>query len=226
MYEAVIFDFDYTLGDSTGGIVLSINYALRQLGYSEKSVEEIRKTIGLSLRDTFICLTGTHTKNEANFFAELFRQKSDEVMVEHTELYLPAGEVLKKLKEQNYKTGIVTTKYHYRIDQILNKFNIRSLIDIVTGAEDVTAEKPDPEGLNLTAAKLQTATQNVLYVGDSIVDAQTAARAQVDFAAVLTGTSKQNAFESYAPVCIAVSLYDIYDFIRRRTNRPVSGNSF
>ena len=27
MYKAVIFDFDYTLGDSTNGIVLSINHA-------------------------------------------------------------------------------------------------------------------------------------------------------------------------------------------------------
>lgn len=224
MYEAVIFDFDYTLGDSTGGIVLSVNYALHRLGYPEKSVEEIRKTVGLSLKNTFNCLTGIYKENEENLFAEFFREKSDEVMVEHTELYLPTREVLTKLKEQNYKTGIVTTKYHYRIDQILNKYKIRSLIDIITGAEDVTAEKPDPEGLNLTAAKLQTPKQNVLYVGDSIVDAQAAARAQVDFAAVLTGASNRNVFETCAPVCIADSLYDICDFIRRRENRPVSGN--
>lgn len=34
MYNAVV--FDYTLGDSTNGIVLSINYALSKLGYGEK----------------------------------------------------------------------------------------------------------------------------------------------------------------------------------------------
>lgn len=33
MYKAVIFDFDYTLGDSTNEIVLSINHALEKLGF-------------------------------------------------------------------------------------------------------------------------------------------------------------------------------------------------
>ena len=34
MFKAIIFDFDYTLGDSTKGIVLSINYALERLGHA------------------------------------------------------------------------------------------------------------------------------------------------------------------------------------------------
>jgi phosphoglycolate phosphatase len=33
MKKAVLFDFDYTLGDSASGIVLCINYALEKLGY-------------------------------------------------------------------------------------------------------------------------------------------------------------------------------------------------
>ena len=52
-YKAVIFDFDYTLGDCTNGIVFSVNYALDKLGYSEHNVSEIKKTVGLSLKETF-----------------------------------------------------------------------------------------------------------------------------------------------------------------------------
>lgn len=48
MFIAIIFDFDYTLGDSTKGIVLSVNYALEKLGFSLKDKEEIKNTIGLS----------------------------------------------------------------------------------------------------------------------------------------------------------------------------------
>lgn len=36
MYKAVVFDFDYTLGDSTNGIVISVNYALNKIGYGGK----------------------------------------------------------------------------------------------------------------------------------------------------------------------------------------------
>ena len=64
---SVVFDFDYTLGDSTNEIVLSINYALSKLGYGEKETETIRKTIELSLKDTFKVLTGT-TKKEDLFY--------------------------------------------------------------------------------------------------------------------------------------------------------------
>jgi len=31
MYSAYLFDFDYTLGDATEGIVESVNYALKQM---------------------------------------------------------------------------------------------------------------------------------------------------------------------------------------------------
>ena len=32
-YKAVIFDFDYTLGDCTEGIAASVNHGLKKLGY-------------------------------------------------------------------------------------------------------------------------------------------------------------------------------------------------
>lgn len=43
MLKAIIFDFDYTLGDSTNGIALSINYALEKLGYAISNIEDIKK---------------------------------------------------------------------------------------------------------------------------------------------------------------------------------------
>lgn len=75
MIKAVIFDFDYTLGDSTNGIVLSVNYALEQLGHSVRDVAEIRKTIGLSLKETYLVLTSRRDLDEAEQFAGLFRKK-------------------------------------------------------------------------------------------------------------------------------------------------------
>lgn len=57
MIKAIIFDFDYTLGDSTQGIALSINYALGQLGYKPREIADIKRTVGLSLRETYCALT-------------------------------------------------------------------------------------------------------------------------------------------------------------------------
>lgn len=129
MFKVIVFDFDYTLGDSTNGIVLSINYALEQLGYYSRSVDEIKKTIGFSLKDTYFYLTGNDNSNEAEQFAKFFKEKADKVMVENTTLYEGVKETLTELKENGYKVAIVTTKFHYRIEQILNKHNAYDLIN-------------------------------------------------------------------------------------------------
>lgn len=213
MLKAVIFDFDYTLGDSTNGIALSINYALERLGYEAQKLDAIRKTIGLSLKETFFALTSSREESEAEQFARLFKQKADAVMVENTELYAGVKEVLQNLQTKGYKTAIVTTKFHYRIEQILEKFDALELIDIIVGAEDVKIEKPDPEGLIRTMEQLGLQKDEVLFVGDSLVDATTAENAKVDFAAVLTGTTTRREFERHANVFIGNGVEAVYQYI-------------
>ena len=120
MFKVIVFDFDYTLGDSTNGIVLSINYALEELGYSPKSTDEIKKTIGLSLKDTYFHFTGNDNLKEAEQFAKFFKEKADKVMVENTSLYEGVKDTLTNLRDNGYICAIVTTKFHYRIEQMLN----------------------------------------------------------------------------------------------------------
>lgn len=209
MYQAYIFDFDYTLGDSTDGIVQSALYALSKLGEQPKSTEAICKTIGLSLKETYFTLAKRKDETKAELFAKYFKEKADDVMVAGTQIYEPVKQVLTTLREKGCKIGIVTTKYHYRIDAILAKFDMTQLIDIIVGGDDVKTPKPDPEGLLYTINQLGLDKRDILYVGDSVVDAKTAQSAGVDFAGVLTGTTKAEDFADYNNVCIAKDLYTI-----------------
>ena len=210
MYKAVAFDFDYTLGDTTNGIVQSANYGLKMLGYAEKSVSDIRRTVGLSLNETFAALTGSRDEEQSARFAALFREKADEVMTGSAALYDCVPEVLSEL-HKTHKIGIVTTKFHYRIEAILKKFGVFEFVDVIVGGEDVTCEKPEPEGLLKAIDALGVRKNETLYVGDSLVDAQTAANAGVDFAAVLTGLTAD--FSRYDSVFVSESVLGIYDFV-------------
>lgn len=214
MYKAIIFDFDYTLGNSEKGIALSINYALKQMEYEEKPLFEIKKTIGLSLKETFYKLTLNEDPERAGRFAVLFKEKADLVMVDQTELYPGVKTVLQKLKQKGYRTAIVTTKYHYRIEQILNKFDAIDLINVIVGAEDVKIEKPDPEGLLWTIKNMGFSKEEILYVGDSLVDAKTAENAGVDFVGVLTGTTTKMEFEDHRNVYIGNNIEDVYAYVK------------
>lgn len=212
MYKAVIFDFDYTLGDTTDGIVKSVDYALKCLGYASKSVSEIKHTIGLSLKETFAALTDCRDNEQAEHFAKLFRKKADEVMTESAVLYDYAPEILRELNK-TLKIGIVTTKFHYRIEAILRKFSVEESVDVIIGSEDVKEEKPSPEGLLKAVDMLGLEKREVLYVGDSNIDAAAAQSAGIDFAAVLTGTTTD--FSGYKSVIVAENLRGIFDFVTK-----------
>lgn len=200
-YKGLLFDFDYTLGDSTDGIVLCANYALECLGYQPAELETIRRTIGLHLQEVYHVLVkaqGLEGKEaEDNEFARLFMEKADQVMTEKSSFYPGVLLCVRQWKEQGYKLGVVTTKYRHRIEGILEKYKETELFDIIIGGDSVRYPKPDPEGLLQVVEIWNLSKKEVLYVGDSLVDARTAQAAGVDFAGVTTGTTTKEALEQY-----------------------------
>lgn len=213
-YKAVLFDFDYTLGDSTEGIVKSIAYALEQLGEQPQELENIRKTIGMTLKEAYRILTGNMDEERVVSFETYFKQKADEVMVDGTNLYEPTRQMMELLREQGCKIGIVTTKYHYRIDAILAKFGMSHMVDVIVGGDDVKKQKPEPDGLFHAMKSLGVADEEMLYVGDNVIDAKAAKSAGVDFGAVLTGTTQELEFAIYPKKVVAKDLHGLMSFLR------------
>lgn len=208
-YKGIIFDFDYTLGDSTEGIVTCVNTALRRLGYDLADREEIRKTIGLDLQQTYLVLTKDANQKQAEKFSSYFREKADQIMTENTSFFPGVLELLQKWRRQGKRLAIVTTKYHYRIEAILEKYQASGLFDIIIGGEDVKRPKPDPEGLLQVLGDWQLPKDQALYVGDSLVDARTAQAAGVDFAGVTTGTTSKAELQAYPNVGLAQALDEL-----------------
>jgi phosphoglycolate phosphatase len=208
-YNTFLFDFDYTLADATDGIVASFNDGFVKLNLPQCSVESIRRTIGLTLKEAFIQLTNCDDDDTIQRFIGFFRNKADEVMAQNTVLYGDTITTLRFLKVKGMKVGIVTTKYHYRIAEILGKYSISDLVDTIIGGEDVLEQKPSPEGILLAISKLNSKTENVLYIGDSLVDAKAAQAAGVDFAAVTTGTTLHDEFLVYPHIHIVNNLSEI-----------------
>lgn len=213
--KAVLFDFDYTLGDSTKGIVISANYAMEKLGYAKKDEEEICKTIGLTLKETFFVLEPMGGEDNAALYSTYFKEKADEVMTGCTQLYPNTVAVLQTLKDSGYKIGIVTTKYRHRIEGILDKFHISDLVDEIVGSDNVRNAKPNPEGIEILLKKWNLSKEEILYVGDSLVDAKTAKNAGVSFVAVLTGTTNREEFSPYSCLYIANEIQEIVDIVKK-----------
>lgn len=213
-YSTYIFDFDYTLGDATKGIVESINFALKRMNLSVYEKDDIRKTIGMALPDAFSYLTGINDQNLKSQFVKLFTERADQVMIENTELFVDTIEILAYLKSKRKTIGIVTNKNHYRIDEILEKFNIAHLIDAVIGGDDVKKGKPDPEPLFMAIEKLNAKREDVVFIGDSaIIDAKATQNAGIDFIAITTGTTSKSEFSLFPNITILNSLSELKDMV-------------
>lgn len=201
MDPCLIFDFDYTLGDTTLSIAESVNYALGKLGYPPCGVAEIKRTIGYSLNVAFRMLTGEADEEKETRFFDEFQVKADEVMTKDARLYDGVREALCKWGK-THPLGIVSTKHRFRIADILKKFDLTETVSVVVGNEDVAHEKPHPEGILRAASLLGSDPAHALYVGDSVVDAEAAMRAGMAFVGVLTGTTFREQFSAFPHVAV------------------------
>ena len=197
MVQAIICDFDFTLADSSPGVVACVNEALASLGLPLASAERIHATIGLSLSHTLQALTGIADPAIVTAFTGRFVAHADQVMHGLTLLYPWVAETVLALRAAGQRLGIVSSKYRYRIERILAEGGLASQFEVIIGGEDVSQHKPDPAGLLLALQRLNLPAPEVLYVGDHPVDAEAASRAGLPFMAVLTGASDVPSFTPY-----------------------------
>ena len=76
------------------------------------------------------------------------------------------------MKDSGARIGIISTKFRYRIKELLDQHFPEDFLDIIIGGEDVQTPKPSPEGLLLAIRQLHATKAETLYIGDSTVDAE------------------------------------------------------
>ncbi len=204
--HSVIFDFDYTLADSSQGITECINQALKRVGLSEVPPEAVYPTIGLSLRETFRKLAGEQSNGKIEELIGFYVEHADQVMLDRTFILPLVPRTVAALKRRGLALGVVSTKYRYRIEAVFRRENLLRFFHVIVGGEDVSAHKPDPQGLLAAVDRLGSRREATLYVGDSVTDAETAQRAAVPFVAVLSGATPREHFDGYSVRAILADL--------------------
>ena len=215
-YQTVLFDVDYTLGDSTGPIVAAATAAAMDMGWPAPDREAVRLTIGYTLEDGYSLLTGDRDEEHRREFFRRFQEHARPIMEKDTLLCPGAGALLEWLHGQKVSLGIVSTKGSDVLRAIFRRHGLLELLGVVVGGRDVSAPKPDPEGLNFALAKLGAERGRTLFCGDTVIDAETARRAGVEFCAVLNGTTPAQAFEDYPHVHIAPDLNELHTWLEGR----------
>ena len=196
-YTTYLFDFDYTLADSSRGIVICFRNVLERHGHTGISDEAIERTIGKTLEDSFSILSGITTPETLAEYKKEYVKEADTYMTVNTFFFPETVTVLKTLKSQGAQIGIISTKFRFRIREMVDQHFPKDFFDIIIGGEDVKQAKPDPQGIKKALRRLHRRKSETLYIGDSTVDAETAQAAKVDFVGVLNGMTTREELMVY-----------------------------
>lgn len=183
-YDAIIFDFDFTLADASEGIEHCLRQAFEKMEMEFVSPGMEHFTVGI----TMIEFIEKHSNVADPEIHEQIRLKymefADVVMTDMTRLFDDTHAALLHLKEEGYKLGIVSNKYRFRIEEFLERNSYGNIFDVIVGMEDMENPKPAPDGLLKVIEALGSTPERSLYVGDNPIDAETARRTGTDFIGV------------------------------------------
>lgn len=209
--KAVLFDFDFTLADSSKGILECVRHALASSGLPVPEDHVVLSTVGMSLRE---CWSITAPGADPKALNDLFIERADQMMADVTWVYESVPSVMEELTGRGYATGIVSTKFRYRIESILARDSMLHLFDVIVGGEDVELHKPHPDALIRAFEILGCSASEAVYVGDTVTDAAAASAVGTGFIAVCSGPTPRSAFEAHGVETILDSLPQVTSVLR------------
>lgn len=184
-YKLIVFDLDGTLVDSAGTIYDSTIAALSELGIKHNLTREILdKRIGAHFQDIFDELNIVVDDFEG--FIEVYKGYYFDY-ISSSYLYPGVAATLSYLKNNHYRIALLTTKAQDQADKIILHFGLEHYFDYVMGRREGIPVKPSPEPLLIICNETRTAVSESLMVGDTELDIQCGAAANVPTCAVTYG---------------------------------------
>jgi 2-phosphoglycolate phosphatase len=175
--KAVLFDFDGTLVDSFAAIAASTNHVRASYGLPPMAEAEVRRYVGYGLDNLMADLVPGAPVDDA---VGRYREHHATVMFTQTRLMPGAAEALPELARRGLRLAVCSNKRVEFTRQLVHALGLGEYFTAVLGPDDVGGRaKPDPAMLLEGLTRLEVSASDSLYVGDMIVDVQTARAADV-----------------------------------------------
>jgi phosphoglycolate phosphatase len=176
LVRALIFDLDGTLIDSKMDLIHSVNAMLREKGKAELPAETIASYIGNGAPQLVARAMGNEASEEERRSAmEFFLVHYEAHKLDTTRPYPGVPEALEQLAA--LPMAVLTNKPVRISVRILEEMNLARYFRAIYGGNSFEKKKPDPMGTNAILRELGMTPREVLFVGDSEVDVQTARNA-------------------------------------------------
>ncbi len=219
MFNVYVFDLDGTLLDTLQDLANSVNYALRQHGMPEHSIDDIRRFVGNGVRLLMERAVPDGARNpqfEAAFAT--FRQHYMQHSLDTTRPYDGIPELIHELKNRGCQMAVVSNKMMAATQELVRHFFPD--IPVAIGEHEAAGirKKPAPDtvyealrqlGIIHHPSSIIHQTSDIVYVGDSEVDIETARNSGLPCISVLWGFRSRDFLLAHGATTFAEQPLDI-----------------
>lgn len=212
--STIVFDLDGTLLNTLEDLADSTNYALRQYGFAERTLEEIRAFVGNGVRKLIERALPEGAENPLfNSVFSCFKSYYVDHCMEKTGLYAGIPEMLHELKSAGYHLAIVSNKLQSGVDELYEHY-FSDTVEVAVGERPELNRKPAPDMVLLALETLGVSTDEAVYVGDSDVDVATARNSGLPCISVLWGFRDKEFLVQHGAHCFAQTPEEICRIIK------------
>ena len=182
----VIFDWDGTLADSTGRILLCFEGAFRRLGRTPPDEAVLRGLIGIGLPQQAEILFPDDDAEFHTGFVSAYRDAWFGEGLQEAQLFAGAREVLEELRAAGHALAVATGKSRKGLDRDLAQTGVADRF-VATRCADEGRSKPHPEMLDVLLEVTGRPRETAVMIGDTTHDLEMASAASVRSVAVSYG---------------------------------------
>lgn len=211
MKKLIIFDLDGTLLNTIADLAHSTNYALNKLGYPTHEIEKYNFMVGNGIDKLFERALPEGEKSKENVLRvrKEFVPYYDVHNADDSRPYSGMPELLAYLQASGIQISVASNKYQAATQKLIDHYFPEIHFTAVFGQREGVKVKPDPTVVFDILEVAKVTKEEVLYVGDSGVDMQTAANAGVTACGVTWGFRPRAELEEFSPQYIVDTAEEI-----------------
>lgn len=215
MKSGVIFDLDGTLVDSLPGIAASLNRTLTAHGLPGQSHANVRRFIGDGLR-TLIRRAAPvgSTQEQLDSMLRYYMPDYAATWRDGTQLFPGIAAALAELSREGTPLAILSNKTHDFTVEMVRELLPSAHFTAVLGLREGMPPKPDPRGALEIAARLDLPPSSCFFVGDSTMDIEVAANAEMNALAVTWGYHDRTLLEAAGATTFVETVSDLVPALR------------
>lgn len=222
--QAIIFDFDGTLVDTSEAICHSFNEALKKCELSQIAPHKIRAMIGRPLVGMLGSVVDGLSRDTIDRFVREYRSIFFTDSLALTRLMSGTQEMLAHFSS-HLKLGIATSRRSDGALHILGHFGLLHYFSTIVGIEHVSNAKPDPEPIRLTLEQLQVSAARAVMVGDTVDDVVAGKKAGLIAVGVTTSTTSRAQLIDGGADHVITGLSALVDLIKLSDYLPAKNSS-